>query len=120
MSDWQTAANVIGAVGGTIGIIFGGLGIWYSRSANTRDSEAHDIFMTKFRREEEEKDIAARKNDLLRMATEKAYAMPSASALIQIEINLESELDKAAAWELSKEGNAKFNGSQCTITVSKV
>jgi hypothetical protein len=98
--SWTDIAGVIGPVGGVVGMVFGGLGIWYSYAANRRNSEAHEILIARFRREEAEKEISRRKDDLLRVATERAYAMESASTAVQITLPLESDLDRKAAWEL--------------------
>lgn len=120
MNSWASVANVIGAVGGIIGIVFGGLGIRYARAANLRESEEHRIFMARVRREEEEKEIARRKDALLRTAHEKANSAQSASTLLMVTLTLQTEHDRMAAWELSKEGLASVTGDQCTISIDKM
>jgi len=115
-----TITSVIGAVGGVVGMVFGALGIWFSAAAHRRNAEAHNVLLKRFRREEDEKEVARRKGELLRAANELAYGMQSASTLVQIPIPLESEIDRKAAWELSKEGLANFKGDQCIISIDKM
>lgn len=120
MSWWTTAASIVGALGGIVGMVFGGLGIWFSRAAHIRSAEAHNALMERFRWEDEARKIETRKDEMLKSAYEQAHRLEGTSPLLTISVELKTDLDNKAAWELSKSGNATIEGNVCKITVNKI
>lgn len=110
--DWQTlreiVAPIVGSFGGFVGLIGGGLGIYYASTANR-------ILLKRFRREEEAKEVETRADDLLRRVHESSG---SGSTMQRVTLELTDELDKKAAWKLYKDGTAEVpRGNHYTFFV---
>lgn len=89
--DWQTlreiVAPTVGLFGGFVGLIGGGLGIYYASTANR-------ILVKRFRCEEDAKEVEMRADDLLRRVHESSG---SGSTMQRVTLALTDELDKKAA-----------------------
>jgi len=120
VNTWTMIASIVGAVGGLVGLVFGALGIWYARAGHVRAAAEHDIVLRRFQREEAAREVADRKDALLRKAHEAAQAAGSSSTMSETTFKLESELDRQAALELVREGLATVNGDQCSIPINKL
>lgn len=112
--DWQTlreiVAPTVGLFGGIVGLIGGGLGIYYASTANR-------ILLKRFRREEDAKEVETRADDLLRRVHESSG---SSSTMQRVTLELTDELDKKAAWKMYKDGSAEMpQGNHCTFFVDK-
>lgn len=103
----------IGLLGGLVGLFGGGLSIYYGSTANR-------VLLKRFAREEDEHAVAARRDHLLRMATE--YVQNSTSPVTQqvIRVKLGGELDRRAAWALVKDDVPSIAGNECLIPRSKL
>lgn len=114
MPDWiRDAAPWVGLLGGLVGLFAGVLSMYYGSTANR-------ILLKRFAREEDEHAVAARRDHLLRMATE--FAQESKSPVVHqiVRVKLGDELDRRAAWSLVKDDLAMVEGNECVIPRSKL
>jgi len=112
--DWQTLGEIVvpavGLIGGFVGLIGRGLGIYYASTANR-------ILLKRFRREEDAKEVATRADDLLRRVHE---ASGSGSTMQRVILELTDEIDKKAAWKLYKDGTAEMpQSNSCSFFIDK-
>lgn len=117
---WNLAASILGAVGGLIGVVFGGLGIWYARAGHIRAGREHELVFTRWEREEEDRRVLDRATELRRLAYESVQQTQSASSMLEVRLKLDSDLDRKAAWLLVDEGVATVKGDECAITVDRL
>jgi len=108
----DTIAPAVALVGGLVGLFGGGLGIYYASTANR-------ILLKRFAREEEAREVETRADDLLRRAHEQVDSSGSGSVLQMVPLELTDELDRKAAWKLSKAGLANLHGGRYVISVDR-
>jgi hypothetical protein len=105
----EVVAPIIAIVGGLVGLIAGGLSIYYNSTSNR-------ILRKRFRREQEAKEVDARADELKRTAYETAMS-ESGSTMRMVPLYLKDEIGRKAAWKLCKEGDARIQGSTVIVDV---
>jgi hypothetical protein len=105
----EVVAPIIPIVGGLVGLIGGGLSIYYNSTSNR-------ILRKRFRREEEAKEVDARADELKRTAHETAMS-EGGSTMRMVPLYLKDEIDRKAAWKLCKEDGARLQGNTVIVDV---
>lgn len=105
----EIVSPIIAMVGGLVGLIGGGLSIYYNSTSNR-------ILRRRFRREEEAKEVDARVDELKRTAHETTIS-EGGSTMRMVPLYLKDEIDRKAAWKLCKEGDARIHGNTVIIDV---
>lgn len=117
MFDWQSfrdyVAPTLALVGGIVGLLGGGLGIYYASTANA-------VLLRRARRDEAECELEQAKDELWRRAYERAQEMQSASTLVEVGVELQTTAERRAAWALAKEGRASVRRNACFIAINKM
>ena len=105
----EVVAPIIPIVGGLVGLIGGGLSIYYNSTSNR-------ILRKRFRREEEAKEVDARADVLKRTAHETAMSA-AGSTMRMVPLYLKDEIGRKAAWKLCKEDGARLQGNTVIVDV---
>ena len=105
----EVVAPIIAIVGGLVGLIGGGLSVYYNSTSNR-------ILRKRFRREEEAKEVDARADVLKRTAHETAMSA-AGSTMRMVPLYLKDEIGRKAAWKLCKEGGARLQGNTVIVDV---
>ena len=109
MPEWLAdTAPWVAIVGGVVGLLGGGLGIYYASTANA-------TLLRRLRREDAQYELEADKDALWQAAYEQAHSVQGGSTHRAVLIDLKTARERRAAWALAKEGRATVRGTKCEI-----